>query len=89
MESALERHTEGRDLPAVQERARELAAASVSANARRAYEGAQAWLDGHALDDATQWFKPLRTLEEIRADILALEKDTEGPLGEIVRGGAQ
>jgi type I restriction enzyme M protein len=28
--------------------------------------------------------KPLRTLEEIRADILALEKETEGLLGEIV-----
>ena len=39
MGSALERHTEGRDLPAVRETARELAA-SVSANTRRAYEGA-------------------------------------------------
>jgi type I restriction enzyme M protein len=28
--------------------------------------------------------KPLRTLEEIRADIIALEKETEGLLGEIV-----
>jgi type I restriction enzyme M protein len=28
--------------------------------------------------------KPLRTLEEIRADILALEKETEGFLGEII-----
>src|SRR5690606_27612222 len=28
--------------------------------------------------------KPLRTLEEIRADILALEKETEGLLGEIM-----
>jgi len=28
--------------------------------------------------------KPLRTLEEIRADILALEKETEGLLGEII-----
>jgi hypothetical protein len=32
--------------------------------------------------------KPLRTLEEIRADILALEHETEGLLGEIV-GGAR
>ena len=32
---ALERHTGGRDLPVVRERARELAAASVSANTRR------------------------------------------------------
>jgi type I restriction enzyme M protein len=30
--------------------------------------------------------QPLRTLEEIRADILALEKETEGLLGEIVGG---
>lgn len=28
--------------------------------------------------------KPLRTLEEIRADILALERETEGLLGEII-----
>ena len=57
MGSALERHTEGRDLPAVHEKARELAAASVSANTRRAYEGAlrrlQEWLAGRSLDDAT------------------------------------
>jgi type I restriction enzyme M protein len=31
--------------------------------------------------------QPLRTLEEIRADILALEKETEGLLGEIVDRG--
>ncbi|MDW7761889.1 MAG: class I SAM-dependent DNA methyltransferase [Acidobacteriota bacterium] len=31
--------------------------------------------------------KPLRTLEEIRADILALEKETEGLLGEIIGSG--
>ena len=31
--------------------------------------------------------QPLRTLEEIRADILALEKETEGLLGEIVGSG--
>ena len=31
--------------------------------------------------------QPLRTLEEIRADILALEKETEGLLDEIVRDG--
>ena len=28
--------------------------------------------------------QPMRSLEEIRADILALEKETEGLLGEIV-----
>jgi type I restriction enzyme M protein len=32
--------------------------------------------------------QPLRTLEEIRADILALERETEGLLGEIVGGVA-
>ena len=31
--------------------------------------------------------QPLRTLEEIRADILALEEETEGLLGEIIGGG--
>ncbi len=31
--------------------------------------------------------QPMRTLEEIRADILALEKETEGLLGEIIGGG--
>ena len=31
--------------------------------------------------------QPLRTLEEIRADILALEKETDGLLGEILGGG--
>lgn len=33
--------------------------------------------------------QPLRTLDEIRADILALEKETEGLLGEIVKGPAR
>ncbi len=33
--------------------------------------------------------KPMRTLDEIRADILALEKETEGLLGEIIKGGTQ
>ena len=31
--------------------------------------------------------QPMRTLEEIRADILTLEKETEGLLGEIIGGG--
>ncbi|MCG6860776.1 MAG: type I restriction-modification system subunit M [Chromatiaceae bacterium] len=33
--------------------------------------------------------QPLRTLEEIRADILALERETEGLLGEIIGGDLQ
>ena len=32
--------------------------------------------------------QPLRTLAEIRADILALEKETKGLLSEIIGGGA-
>ena len=32
--------------------------------------------------------QPLRTLEEIRADILAVERETEGLLAEIVGGFA-
>ena len=31
--------------------------------------------------------QPLRPLEQIRADIPALERETEGLLGEIVEGG--
>ena len=57
MGSALERHTAGQGALAVRETARELAAASVSANTRRAYEGAlrrlRDWLAGRPLDDAT------------------------------------
>ena len=30
--------------------------------------------------------QPMRTLDEIRGDILALEQETEGLLGEIVGG---
>ena len=33
--------------------------------------------------------QPLRTLEEIRADILALKKETEGLLWEIIGGARQ
>ena len=33
--------------------------------------------------------KPMRTLAEIRADILALEQETEGLLAEILGGGEQ
>ncbi len=33
--------------------------------------------------------EPMRTLEEIRADIAAVERETEGLLGEIVGGGEQ
>ena len=57
MGSALERHTDGQGPLSVRETARELAAASVSANTRRAYKGAlrrlRDWLAGHPLDDAT------------------------------------
>ncbi len=57
MGSALEGHAEGQGDLAVRETARELADASVSANTRRAYEGAlrrlRDWLTGRPLDDAT------------------------------------
>ena len=33
--------------------------------------------------------QPVRSLEEIRADILVLEKETEGLLGEIIGGGVK
>ena len=56
---------------------------------------ADAWYDpesvktGYEISFTRYCYKPqpLRTLEEIRADILALEKETEGLLGEIVGGG--
>jgi type I restriction enzyme M protein len=55
-----------------------------------------AWFDpesvktGYEISFTRYFYKPqpLRTLEEIRADILALEKETEGLLGEII-GGAR
>ena len=58
---------------------------------------ADAWYDpasvktGYEVSFTRYFYKPqpLRTLEEIRADILALEKETEGLLGEIVGGGAR
>jgi type I restriction enzyme M protein len=51
-----------------------------------------AWYDpasvrtGYEISFTRYFYKPqpLRTLEEIRADILALEKETEGLLAEIV-----
>lgn len=52
-----------------------------------------AWYDPESIKTGyeisfTRYFykpQPLRSLEEIRADILALEKETEGLLGEIIR----
>jgi len=51
-----------------------------------------AWYDAESVKTGyeisfTRYFykpQPLRSLEEIRADILALEKETEGLLGEII-----
>ena len=56
-----------------------------------------AWIDesatkiGYEIAFTRHFYKPqpLRTLDEISADILALEKETEGLLGEIVKGGAK
>lgn len=58
---------------------------------------ADAWVDesatkiGYEVSFTRHFYKPqpLRTLEEISADIVALEKETEGLLGEIVKGVAQ
>ncbi|BAV33388.1 restriction endonuclease subunit S [Sulfuricaulis limicola] len=55
---------------------------------------ADAWYDPESIETGyevsfTRYFykpQPLRTLEEIRAGILALEKETEGLLGEIIGG---
>ncbi len=54
-----------------------------------------AWIDesgiktGYEISFTRYFYKPqpLRTLEEIKADILALEKETEGLLDEIIGGG--
>lgn len=56
-----------------------------------------AWIDeskteiGYEISFTRHFYKaqPLRSLEEIRADILALEKETEGLLTEIVDGDAR
>ena len=56
-----------------------------------------AWYDPESVKTGyevsfTRYFykpEPLRALEEIRADILALEKETEGLLDEIIEGGRQ
>src|ERR1017187_9318480 len=56
-----------------------------------------AWIDesatkiGYEVSFTRHFYKPqpLRTLGEISADILALEKETEDLLGEIVKGGAK
>jgi type I restriction enzyme M protein len=56
-----------------------------------------AWYDpesvktGYEISFTRYFYKPqpLRTLEEIRADILAIEKETEGLLSEIIGGMAQ
>ena len=44
---------------------------------------------GYEISFTRHFYKPqpLRTLDEIRADILALEKETEGMLSEIIGGG--
>ncbi|MGQ0763252.1 MAG: type I restriction-modification system subunit M [Acidobacteriota bacterium] len=56
-----------------------------------------AWIDesttkiGYEISFTRHFYKPqpLRTLEQISADIVSLEKETEGLLGEIVRGSAK
>jgi type I restriction enzyme M protein len=55
-----------------------------------AWYGADSVKTGYEISFTRYFYrpKPLRTLEEIRADILALEKETEGLLGEIIGSGA-
>lgn len=56
-----------------------------------------AWVDkdatktGYEISFTRYFYKPpkLRTLDEIRADILALEKETEGLLADVLAGGAR
>ena len=56
-----------------------------------------AWIDesktqvGYEISFTRHFYKPqaIRTLDEIRADILALENQTEGLLSGIVTGGAR
>jgi type I restriction enzyme M protein len=56
-----------------------------------------AWIDesktkiGYEISFTRHFYKPqpLRTLEEIKADIFALEKETEGLVDEIIGGGHQ
>jgi type I restriction enzyme M protein len=58
---------------------------------------ANAWYDptsvkiGYQISFTRYFYKPqpLRTLEEIRADIVALERETEGLLGEIIGGHSE
>jgi len=58
---------------------------------------ADAWYDelsiktGYEISFTRYFYKPqpLRSLEEIRADILALEKETDGLLAEIIGGGVK
>lgn len=45
---------------------------------------------GHEISSTRHFYKPqpLRTLEEIRADILAVQKEAEEVLDELLKGGA-
>lgn len=56
-----------------------------------------AWLDegktqvGYEISFTRYFYdpQPLRTLAEIRADIMALDKETKGLLSEILKGGSR
>ena len=72
-------------------------AASRPSSAARCCSAPDAWYDpesvriGYEISFNRYFYKPqpLRTLEQIRADILALEKETEGLLEEIIEGGSR
>jgi type I restriction enzyme M protein len=65
-------------------------AREVAPHAPDAWIDAEATKVGYEISFTRYFYKPpaLRTLDEIRADILALEKETEGLLGEIIGGAA-
>ena len=54
--------------------------------AANAWYQAESVKTGYEISFTRYFYKPqpMRTLEEIRADILALERETEGLLGEII-----
>ena len=67
-----------------------IAPRGAAARARRLVSTRPAIKIGYEISFTRYFYKPqpLRTLEEIRADILALERETEGLLGEIGRSGS-
>jgi hypothetical protein len=76
-------------------RSRSRAASTPSSAAKCCPNTPDAWVDkertatGYEISFTRYFYKPqpLRTLEEIRADILALERETEGLMADIIGAG--